>query len=164
MPTLLCGFSFFIARTLCGLFLSTWGEYMQLEVIKNPNESQIWIYKAARIIYAETYPATLPAVEALASMIRNVMIRDEQQLQEVISNPNLFDSLNESSLRHKYINDVVKDNRALQMCVRVVERMVHGGLADTCFGATRFHRADEMPSWATSRGYIADVDGLLFYT
>ena len=60
-------------------------------------------------------------------------------------------------------NADIKNNRALQMCVRVVARMMHGSLPDRCFGAIRFHHTDEMPDWATSRGYIADVDGLLFY-
>lgn len=137
---------------------------MNLEIIKNPNESQIVTYKVARVIYAETYPSTtLSSAEAMASMIRNIMIRDEQSVIDVISNKDLFDSLNEKSPRHEYINVDARNNRALQMCVRVVERMLHGNLTDTCFGATRFHRADEMPDWATSLGYIADVDGLLFY-
>ena len=136
---------------------------MQLEIINNPNESQIAVYKAARVIYAETYPATLPAVEAIASMIRNIMVQTNQSLSDVISNENLFDSLNKNSPRHNYIDVDAQNNRALDMCVRVVERMMHGNLSDTCFGATRFHHSDVMPDWATSRGYIADIDGLLFY-
>lgn len=137
---------------------------MQLELIQNPDESKIAVYKAARVIYAETFPSSLPAVEALASMIRNIMQNTNQELKDVVSNENIFDSLKESSPRHEYINADIKTCRALQMCVRVVERMLHGGLSDACFGATRFHHADEMPEWATSRGYIADIDGLLFYT
>ena len=136
---------------------------MQMDIIKNPDESQIAIYKAARVIYAETFPSSLPAVEALTSMIKNIMMQTEHDLSDVVSDENIFSSLNKNSPRHEYINTDAKNNRALQMCVRVVERMTRGGLADTCFGATRFHHADEMPDWATSRGYIADVDGLLFY-
>ena len=143
--------------------ITTEKEAMQLEVIQNPDESQIAIYRAARVIFAETYPTTLASVEAMASMIKNIMDKSGQQLIDIVSDKNLFDSLNENSPRHQYINMDIKDNRALQMCVRVVERMIRGGLPDTCFGATRFHRTDEMPDWATSRGYIADVDGLLFY-
>ena len=134
-----------------------------MEIIKNPDESQIGIYKAARVIYAETYPATLPAVEALTSMIQNIMIRCNRDLSDVVSDENIVSALDKKSLRHEYINVDVKNNRAFQMCLRVVSRMMHGGLVDSCFGATRFHHADEIPSWATSRGYIADVDGLLFY-
>ena len=136
---------------------------MQLEIIHNPDESQIVLYKTARVIYAETYPTTLPSVEAIASMIRNIMTQTNRDLIDVISDETIFDSLNANSPRHKYIDVDIKNNRAFQMCLRVVERMVHGGLADTCFGATRFHRADEMPDWARARGYIADIDGLLFY-
>ena len=136
---------------------------MQLEIIQNPDESQIATYRAARVIFAETYPTTLASVEAMASMIKNVMDKSGQKLIDVVSDKNIFDSLNENSPRHQYINMDIKNNRALQMCVRVVERMMRGGLIDACFGATRFHRADEMPDWATSRGYVADVDGLLFY-
>ena len=137
---------------------------MNLEIIKNPNESQIVAYKVARVIFAETYPTTtLASAEAMASMIRNIMIRYEQSVTDIILNKDLFDSLNEKSPRHEYLNVDARNNRTLQMCVRVVERMLHGNLPDTCFGATRFHRADEMPDWATSLGYVADVDGLLFY-
>lgn len=134
-----------------------------MEVIKNPDESQIAIYKAARVVYAETFPSSLPAVEALTSMIGNIMAQTNRDLVDVVSDANLFLSLNKESDRHEYLNVDAKNNRALQMCVRVVERMMHGGLHDTCFGATRFHHANEMPDWAMSRGYIADVDGLLFY-
>jgi len=163
MPTHLCGFFIFSRPHLRAFFYQKMGVNMQLEIINNPDESQIVLYKAARVIYAETYPSSLPAVEAVASMIRNIMIKTERDLSDVISDETIFDSLNENSPRHKYIDVDIKNNRAFQMCLRVVERMVHGGLTDTCFGATRFHRADEMPDWATSRGYIADVDGLLFY-
>ena len=136
---------------------------MQMDVIKNPDESQIDIYKAARVIYAESFPSTLPAVEALASMIKNIMTQSGRDLISVVSDKNIFDALDKNSPRYEYLNADAKNNRALQMCVRIVARMVHGGLCDTCFGATRFHHADEIPDWATSRGYIADIDGLLFY-
>ena len=67
---------------------------MQLEIINNPDESQIVLYKVARVIYAETYPSSLPAVEAVASMIRNIMIKTERDLSDVISDETIFDSLN----------------------------------------------------------------------
>lgn len=136
---------------------------MQLTIINNPDESQIAIYKAARVVYAEIFPTTLPSVEALVSMIGNIMARTGRDLTDVVSDKNIFGCLDEHSPRHEYINADIKNNRALQMCVRVVARMMHGSLPDRCFGAIRFHHTDEMPDWATSRGYIADVDGLLFY-
>lgn len=135
---------------------------MQLELIRNPDESQIEIYKIARVVYAETYMPTLSAVEALASMIKNITIKSNRNVMDVISDENIFGSIKTDSPRHKYLS-VDANNRAFQMCVRVVGRMMRGNLDDACFGATRFHRADEMPDWAVARGYIADVDGLLFY-
>ena len=136
---------------------------MYMEIINNPDESQIAIYRAARVIYAETFPNSLPAVEALTSMIKNIMSQTGQSLSDVVSNQDIFDSLHKDSPRNKYINVDIKNNRAFQMCLRVVGRMMHGGLPDSCCGATRFHHADTMPDWARARGYIADVDGLLFY-
>ena len=91
------------------------------------------------------------------------MIKTNRDLSDVVSDENIFDSLKADSPRHKYLQVDIKNNRAFQMCLRVVERMIHGRLGDTCFGATCFHRTDEMPDWATSRGYIADIDGVLFY-
>ena len=135
---------------------------MQLELIHNPDESQAEIYKIARVIYAETYMPTLPSVEALVSMIKNIVIKYNRNITEVVSDKNIFDSLKDDSPRHKHLS-VDANNRAFQMCLRVVKRMMHGDFPDCCFGATRFHRADEMPDWAVARGYIADVDGLLFY-
>ena len=54
-------------------------------------------------------------------------------------------------------------SRKFQMCLRVAQRMLSGGLCDACFNATRFHYSNEMPSWSIARGYIADIDGMLFY-
>ncbi len=135
---------------------------MQLELIRNPDESQTTVYKVARVIYAETYMPTLASVEALASMIKNIVKQSNRDVDDIICDSDLFNTIKSDSPRHKYIN-VDANNRAFQMCVRVVKRMIYGNLPDTCFGATRFHRADEMPEWAVARGYIADIDGLLFY-
>jgi hypothetical protein len=154
---------FIYARVSRDFFIQNGGKYMQMEIIKNPDESKIVIYKAARIVYAETFPSTLPVVEAFVSMIGNIMTQTKRDLVDVISDETIFPSLNKKSPRHEYINVDAKNNRALQMCVRVVERMMHGGLPDMCFGATRFHHVDELPDWAMSRGYIADIDGVLFY-
>jgi len=136
---------------------------MQLAVINNPDESQIVIYKIARVIYAETYIPTLPAVEALASMIKNIIKQSGRTAKDIVNDVDIFESLNPESKRNKYLS-VDANDKALQMCVRVVKRMMHDALPDCCFGATRFHRTDKMPDWAIARGYIADIDGLLFYT
>ena len=135
---------------------------MQMELINNPDESQMDTYKIARVVYAETYMPTLASVEALTSMINNIAKQSNRNAIDVAMDKNIFESLNENSSRHKHLS-VEANNRAFQMCVRVVNRMMHGNLPDCCFGAVRFHRADEMPEWAIARGYIADVDGLLFY-
>ena len=135
---------------------------MELALIKNPDESQIVIYKIARVTYAETYMPTLPAVEALASMIKNIATQFNRDISDIANDEDIFNSLKPESPRHKYLS-IDANNRAFQMCVRVVKRMIYGGLPDSCAGATRFHRADEMPDWAVARGYIADIDGLLFY-
>lgn len=135
---------------------------MQLALIHNPDESQIIIYKIARVIYAETYLPTLASVEALASMIKNIAKQSNRGVADVTDDADMFNSLQPESPRHKYLS-VCATDRAFQMCLRVVKRMVFGDLPDCCSGATRFHHADEMPDWAVARGYIADVDGLLFY-
>ncbi len=135
---------------------------MALTVISNPDATQSVAYKVARVIYAETYVPTLRAVEAMASMIANISRQSQCSISDIISDTNLFDVLNPESPRHKYMN-VLASDRAFQMCVRVAQRMLRGVLPDKCSGATRFHRADELPDWAMSRGYIDDIDGLLFY-
>lgn len=135
---------------------------MHLEVICNPDERQKEIYTIARVIYAETYMPTLASVEALASLIKNITKQSNRNAIEIINDASIFNSLNPESNRHKYL-EVDADNRVFQMCVRVVKRMMNNSWVDKCFGATRFHRVDEMPDWAVARGYIADIDGLLFY-
>ncbi len=135
---------------------------MQLTLIKNPDESKSIPYKMARIIYAETQAKSLCAVEALASMIQNISGASGISFKQIISDKNLFDSLNKSSPNNKLLN-VNPTDRRFQMCLRVVTRMLNGNLPDCCYGATRFHHEDTLPQWAMSRGYIADIDGLLFY-
>ena len=160
----MCGFFIFRDPGFWAVFLfQKTGGYMQLELIHNPDETQIVIYKIARVLYAETYAPTLPAVEALASMIKNIMTQQNRCAIDVVSDETIFNSLCTESARHKYLS-VDANNRAFQMCLRVARRMMFGDWVDTCFGAVCFHHADEMPDWATARGYIADIDGLLFYT
>ena len=135
---------------------------MQMRLIANPDAHTAAVYKVARAVYAETGATSLPVVEAMVSTIANIAARDGRDYVEIVSDPYLFSAQNSDSPRHELMN-VPANNRAFQMCVRVVQRMMRGGLADSVRGAVRFHRADEMPAWATARGYIADVDGVLFY-
>jgi len=135
---------------------------MQLTLIQNPDDTKITLYKLARIVYAETLATSLPIVEAITSMIYNIHIKYDKSFQDIAKDSNLFECLNKKSERHQYLN-VCVDDRKFQMCLRVVQKMMHGNLNDCVFGATNFHHANVMPSWARSRGYIAEFDDLLFY-
>ncbi|MDR1337919.1 MAG: hypothetical protein LBJ73_02730 [Rickettsiales bacterium] len=135
---------------------------MHLTLIKNPDESRIIVYKIARVVYAETKASSLAAVEALASMIANLRTASNQDWADIIEDKNIFESLNADSTRH---GDLRTDcaSRGFQMCLRVVRMMMKGTLADKCCGAAKFHRSELLPYWAVSRGYIAEIDGLVFY-
>ena len=128
---------------------------MQLTLIKNTDVSATQAYRIARTVYAQTHASSLNLVEAMTSMIKNISDKYERNITDVISDETLFPKTD--------VADVPATNRGFQMCVRVAQRMLMGGLPDTCHGATRFHHADFMPDWAITRGYIADVDGILFY-
>lgn len=136
---------------------------MQLNLINNPDESQGVVYKIARVIYAETSASSLMAVESLAAMIANRANMMNVSPETIVCDNDLFESNNPQSPRHKIINPDDAVGRGFQMCLRVVRRMLNGTLADVCHGATMFHHCDCMPQWAAARGYIADIDGLLFY-
>ncbi|HNY25721.1 MAG TPA: cell wall hydrolase [Alphaproteobacteria bacterium] len=135
---------------------------MNLTLIKNPDESKIILYKIARLVYAETSGSSLAAVEALVSLISNLCITSKRKLSEIIEDENIFESLNKNSPRHNLLL-VESNQRDFKMCLRTVQRMLNGNLPDMCFGATRFHHSDVLPDWATSIGYIAEIDGLFFY-
>ena len=135
---------------------------MQLTLIKNLDASKTIPYKMARVVYAETQAKSLRVVEALTPMIQNFANATEYSFEDILSDKSLFESLNETSANNKLIY-VAPTNKGFQMCLRVAMRMLRGALPDCCYGATRFHRDDTIPQWATSRGYIADIDGLLFY-
>ncbi len=118
---------------------------------------------ARRVVYAASNGGgSLAAVEALTSMIRNICVRDMRDLSDIISDKNLFECLSDDSPRNEYMR-VDANHRGFAMCLRVAGRMINGGLADECFGATRFHYADDIPGWAMSLGYIAQIDNILFY-
>lgn len=135
---------------------------MKFTLIKNPDESNIVLYKISRIVYAETKASSLYAVEALSSMISNLCIKSQRNILEIINDKNIFDSLNDDSLRHENLFVDVNNNK-FHMCLRTVRRMMGGQLQDCCSGATRFHHADNIPNWALSIGYISEIDDLLFY-
>lgn len=135
---------------------------MSLRLIKNPDESKKLLYQVARVVYAETSASSLPAVEAMTSMIHNASVATGKDIAQIISDVDMFDSLNVQSSRHGRMSDA-PITRGFQMCLRVASRMLNGNLPDMCRGATKFHHGDVMPQWAQARGYILDIDELLFY-
>ena len=135
---------------------------MHMTLIKNTDTSASLAYKIGRIVYAQTGAISLNLVEAMTSMIHNISKSSGLGYLEIIENRDLFDVLSDYSSNHNRLM-VPANDRGFQMCVRVARRMLSGGLGDKCFGAVRFHSADVIPDWATARGYIADIDGFLFY-
>ena len=135
---------------------------MQLTLIKNPDESNIILYKIARILYAETDMSSLRVVEALASMILNIRLKTGQDFKNIIKDKNIFDSLKPDCERNKKLH-VNADNKEFQICLRIAQKTINGNLPDFVSGAVRFHRADFIPDWAMSCGYVTEIDDLLFY-
>jgi hypothetical protein len=137
---------------------------MQITVIRNPDMSGTtnMAYKIARVVYAQTGGVSLPLVCAFTSMIKNLSDASGVSISNLISDRTIFPALKGSDINHVRLH-VPAQNRAFQMCVRTAYRMLMGQLPDSCYGATKFHYSDEIPAWATSRGYIADIDGVLFY-
>ena len=135
---------------------------MQITLIENNDDSQRVPYKIARIIYAETSGHSLPVVEAMAAMIYNIHMKFDKSFEDIANDNMIFDVLNKNSSRHEYLN-VPANDRKFQMCLRVVQKMIRGNLKDSVFGATKFHHEKELPQWAMSRGYIAEIDDMLFY-
>ena len=136
---------------------------MYLSVICNPDEKSKEKYEIARTIYAETGAASLRLVEAFASMIQNAARACGVSEIEIVRDAKKFESRNAVSPRHAHWN-VSANSAAFQMCLRVTNQMIKGTLPDSCCGATRFHHEDELPDWAVALGYVADIDGILFYT
>ena len=118
--------------------------------------------QVARIVYAETLATSLRVVEALTSMINNLCYKTNRCIESIISDENIFESLNNTSARHEYLTPD-ENSKKFHMCLRVAIRMLRGNLQDMCWGATNFHREEFLPSWAVARGYILSVDGLSFY-
>lgn len=135
---------------------------MQLSLIKNPDETQVLAYNLARIVFAETKGISLKAVEAMTSMIYNIHIKYEKSFEDIATDKNIFDALNEKSPQHKFLS-VDTNDKKFQMCLRIVKTMLHGNLSDSVFGATRFHHTDVLPQWAIARGYIFECEDILYY-
>lgn len=128
---------------------------MELELISNDTQMTRDAYKIARTVYAETSGKSLPLVEAFTSMIANIARARGITPASVVTDTNLFTRDPDA--------EIDTTGRAFQMCLRTAQRMLRGNLMDTSHGATRFHASNQMPDWAVSRGYIADIDGMLFY-
>ncbi|MBO4480638.1 MAG: hypothetical protein J5742_03390 [Alphaproteobacteria bacterium] len=135
---------------------------MQLEITEMQNGTICLANAIARIVYAETLAVSLRVIEALTSMIANATLNNRHEIIKMLSDKNIFESLNTESSRHKYLS-VDTSIRGFQVCVRVAIRMLHGNLDDRCNHATKFHRSELLPSWAIACGYVADIDGILFY-
>ena len=135
---------------------------MTLELIVNRDAAQTDVHKIARAVYAECGASSLAAVEALCAMIANVARTTGRAYVDVACDEQILPAQSVSS-RYFDRMQAPATSRGFQMCLRVARRMMTGSLADVCRGAVRFHHADELPEWALARGYIADIDGMLFY-
>ncbi len=138
---------------------------MQMTLINNPDTSGRLALagKIARVVYAQTGAASLPLVEAFTSMIKNISDASGVEVMNIVQDPNIFPALQKTNIYHERLF-VPSVSRGFQMCLRTATRMLAGLLPDCCYGATRYHYADTIPDWAMSRGYIADIGGILFYT
>ena len=135
---------------------------MQPLSIKNDDERKIVTQELARVVYAETLGSSLLAAEALCSMIANLCLKTARPLADIAADKSIFESLAEDSARHEALSEY-SDRRGFQMCLRTVRRMMNGLLNDSVMGATKFHRAENLPAWAMNAGYIAEIGGMLFY-
>jgi len=129
-----------------------------LRLLVNDDDDEISINRLARCIYAETQAKSLPAVEALCVMVRNT----KRPVRDIASDSSVFESLNKNSAHHEYLS-VDYEDPGFQMCLRSVRRMMVGQFSDNIMGATRFHRGDMLPDWATASGSVSEVGNLLFY-
>ena len=130
----------------------------ELKLFVNENDDLIAEHRLARCVYAETLAESLPAVEALCAMVKNT----GRPISEIARDENVFESLSRESERHAALL-VRHDDRGLLLCLRAVRRMLRGDIPDKIRGATRFHREDQLPDWATAIGSVAEVGNLLFY-
>ena len=135
---------------------------MEITLIKNDDDNQITAFKLARIIFAETGGHSLRAAEALASMIYNLHKSTNRELSEIITDKEIFECLNKNSTRYSLLTSDI-NSRGMQMCVRIVQRLSKGRIQSDIMNTTRFHREDLSPDWAALLGYVAEIDGLLFY-
>jgi len=134
----------------------------EFSLIKNDNEDKAAIYKLARIVFAETQASSLLAVESLCAMVCNLCVSTGRNIKDIVTDESIFESLSKKSARHQ---DLLIDSNssAFQMCLRTVKRMLSGQLQNQIMNATKFHRVENLPDWAVPLGYVAEVDGLLFY-
>ena len=129
---------------------------MQLELVDAANEFTSLANVVADTVYAETGAKSLRVVEAMCSMIYNAADQKAENIKRVISDSKLFTHIKPDS-----VIDIT--SRGYQMCMRVARQMLRGNLSDKCNHATKFHHADKIPDWAVARGYVADIDDILFY-
>ncbi|MBE6457693.1 MAG: hypothetical protein E7011_02720 [Alphaproteobacteria bacterium] len=154
---------FFYPRVFHVVFLFiTSGGIMQLTLIQNPDASASLAYQIARVVFAQTGATSLSLVEAMTSMIKNLSAKTNRSVSSIIRDKTIFDVLDTASPHHGRLT-VPASSRQYQMCLRTAQRMLSGLLPDCCNGATMYHHANILPDWAIARGYIADIDGILFY-
>ena len=93
---------------------------MQFQLITNPDTSKSLAYKIARVVYAETGAKSLRVVEALTSMIKNFSVASEHDMEQIISDSNVFEVLKTSSPYHERMF-VAPTSCGFQMCLRVAD-------------------------------------------
>jgi len=142
----------------------------------------------ARILYAEAASRPVRAIEALAALAVNraraAMPRPARvpgaapfapggharlpepgaaEMATVCRDPFLFPSRNPRHPSHALLGAPPPGDPALAICRRVAGRALAGTLGDPTGGATHWHPAERLPSWAVAKEPSAEIGGLVFY-
>jgi spore germination cell wall hydrolase CwlJ-like protein len=126
----------------------------------------------ALTLWGEAADRSVRAMEALAALVVN---RARQAaipggpahwgrgIAGVCRAPFQFPCWNRNHPRHAALREVPPGDGALAICRRIAARAVGGSLPDPTGGATHFHDAAALPSWALGRAAVAEIGGLCFY-
>jgi N-acetylmuramoyl-L-alanine amidase len=125
----------------------------------------------ARTLYAEAGTQPVRAIEALAALAMNRVRAAARPggpthwgegIAGVCRAPFQFPCWNRKDAKHERLLAAAA-TPGLDACRRVATRAASGTLRDPTGGATHWHAAERLPTWAVGRVASAEIGGLVFY-
>lgn len=152
------------AKILILLPVSWWGYRMIKKYALTDEQKEIDLM--ARTIYGEARGEGENGMQAVANVIMNRVNAGAwygRTVEEVVKKPRQFSCWNDGDPNKKVIETVNSGNSIFARALQIAKNAYYGKIQDLTLGATHYHAANIVPTWAGDLIQTIKIGSHVFY-